>query len=91
MSKVSSSRHFERRNMRQYTYGPSGQYRYHLHNSGASSAKFGPCEVCGEHVSEVWFQSEEQKYERPDHTQGWTYYKCYDLVGHYECIVARQL
>ncbi|MEN6546604.1 MAG: hypothetical protein ABFE07_11215 [Armatimonadia bacterium] len=30
---------------------------YYVRCLGASSVKYGPCEVCGEHVSEMWIRS----------------------------------
>ena len=76
-------------------------YRYHLHNTEHSSAKFGLCRVCQQHCSEVWFQVEEQPYT-PDQdeidfvtSQGltpefWTTYNCNSSVGHRECLEAQQ-
>lgn len=37
-------------------------YRYSLSSTGESSRKFGPCEVCGEHASEVFLQVEEKRF-----------------------------
>lgn len=42
---------------------PGKIYRYHLINTGQSSAKFGNCQVCAGHVSEVWRQVEERQYQ----------------------------
>lgn len=37
-------------------------YRYRLSSTGESSRRFGPCDVCGEHVSEVFLQTEEKRF-----------------------------
>lgn len=34
------------------------KHEYTLRSLGASSAKFGPCELCNEHVSEMHIQTE---------------------------------
>ena len=31
---------------------------YYFRALGASSAKYGPCEVCGQHVAEMWIRSD---------------------------------
>ena len=56
-------------------------YRYKLINTQESSKKYGVCEVCGKHVSEVYHQVEQKQY-----TRGWTHYKCNNLFGHKECL-----
>ena len=38
------------------------EYRYRIQSTGASSHKYGPCEVCGKHVSEVFSQIEQRWY-----------------------------
>lgn len=62
-------------------------YRYRLKSTGAGSAKYGSCEVCGGQVSEMFYQSEECAYLRPDGTQGWTMHKCVGKFGHKECLL----
>lgn len=54
-------------------------YRYKMKSTGHSSAKFGACEVCGNHVSEVFYQTEFKKYSKGwSMIQGW--------FGHKECL-----
>ena len=61
-------------------------YKYRIKSTGDSSAKFGPCEVCGKHASEVFYQVEERKYTRYDDSTGWTRYECRDFFGHEKCL-----
>ena len=44
-------------------------FRYHISTTGHSSARYGPCEICGEHVSEVFCQREEQTYDASEALQ----------------------
>lgn len=60
-------------------------YRYKLTNTQESSKKYGMCEVCGKHVSEVYHQVEEKQYNI-DGKIGWTQHKCSNLFGHKECL-----
>lgn len=60
-------------------------YRYRLSSTGASSDKFGPCEICGKHASEVFLQVEQQKYGEQDNE--WTEYQCKSYFGHKECLL----
>jgi hypothetical protein len=60
-------------------------YRYRLSSTGGSSAKYGPCEVCGQHATEVFQQTEEQAYE-----EGWTQHECQRLFGHEDCLLAKR-
>lgn len=65
------------------------KYRYTLKSTGHSSAKFGLCEVCGKHVSEVFVQTEMQFYE-DEFGSGWTYYECEDYFGHERCLRSKR-
>ncbi len=68
-------------------------YRYRLTNTNHSSSKFGPCEVCQKHVSEVWFQVEERSYQPypdDDPSTPWTRVGCTTLFGHRRCLVAKR-
>ena len=79
-------------------------YRYRLISTGASSHKYGPCKVCGEHATEVFSQVEERSYELPGTLEeqledaakyrgggwGWTHDGCYSLLGHKDCLVNRR-
>ena len=66
---------------------PVGRYVYRITNTGASSAKFGHCEVCGRHVSEVWHLVEGRIYA-PD---AMTYHKCRSVWGHRDCLEAQKI
>ncbi len=64
----------------------NGKYRYILKGTGESSGRYGACEVCKDHCTEVFYQVEEQEYQ-PDK---WTRYECHDLFGHKECLESKQ-
>ena len=60
------------------------KHKYKLTNMGESSVKYGPCEICGKPVSEVWHQSEER-----ETAQGvLTTEGCHNLFGHRGCLAA---
>ena len=66
-------------------------YRYKLKSLGASSFQYGPCDVCDEHVSEVFIQIEERQYWIPGLVEGnWTRWQCFDHFGHKECLESKQ-
>lgn len=68
-------------------------YRYRLVNTGYSSTKYGPCEVCGEYASEVFHQIElrHYKFERNCKVyEGWTTHDCHNLFGHEECLISQR-
>lgn len=60
---------------------PEPEYRYILYSTRASSAKYGPCEVCKKSVTIVCRQVEERRYPG-----GWTREGCHDLFGHEQCL-----
>lgn len=72
-----------------------GTYRYQLRSTRGSSEKYGPCEVCGKHASEVFSQTKERAFQL-DHRDspavlamcpdmiGWAHKG--DLFGHEECL-----
>ena len=64
-----------------------GDHRYTIRALGESSAKYGPCEVCGERVSEVHSQSEEVRCEDAEGVF-WTYVP--GLFGHEGCLRAQR-
>ena len=66
-----------------------GDLRFRLRNTGDSSARLGPCEVCGLHCSEVYLQATLQAYEAPELEGGlgWSYLPGPDF-GHRACLVA---
>ena len=73
-------------------------YRYKLTSLHASSDKYGKCEVCHSHASEVFFQTEEKQFnlDAIDAAQGftepfsWTQHDCTNLFGHKDCLQAAQ-
>lgn len=75
---------------------PVGTYRYRIRSTGASSQKYGPCEVCGEHASEMFSQVEERRYKRAAKIRpemddyGWTQHECYSFYGHKECLIGKR-
>ena len=67
------------------------KYRYKMFRSGGNSDKYGPCEVCGEHVSDVFHQFEEKRYwSKIDKKYSWTCYKCTSLFGHEQCLIGKR-
>ena len=64
----------------------AGKYRYSLRSTGHSSSRYGNCEVCNLHVSDVHIQIEEQEYE----PERWTHFECKTIFGHKECLVSKQ-
>lgn len=64
----------------------AGQYRYRMRNTGHSSTKFGPCEICGNHVAEVFYQVEGTCYAEDDGSLYPTYAGCRSLFGHETCL-----
>ena len=65
------------------------EYNYSLTNTGQSSSRYGNCEVCREHCSEVWHQVETRNYQIGNY-QGQTFGGCRDLWGHKECLESKQ-
>lgn len=66
-----------------------GEYRYRLYSTGDSSAKYGVCEVCGKHATEVFHQVEERAFYYPENGQtymGWTQHLCHSFFGHETCL-----
>lgn len=68
---------------------PVPKYRYRLRSTDASSSKFGPCEICGKHATEVFRQTEELEYddEESETGKGWTQYECRSAFGHESCLI----
>ncbi|MFP3248050.1 MAG: hypothetical protein RXR20_26410 [Paraburkholderia sp.] len=68
--------------------------RYTLKATGQSSERLGACEVCGQHVSEVYLQRGMKMFERPtsiaERRFGWTHHGMTDLFGHADCLVVRR-
>lgn len=67
---------------------PIGGFRYLFKSTGGSSDKYGPCEVCGERVSEVFHQAEEKRCAAKHADDGafWTQHACNSLFGHAACL-----
>jgi len=61
-------------------------YQYRLTSSNQSSQSYGNCEVCGKHVSEVFYQVESVEYE-PGKL---TYYECHNYFGHKDCLLSKR-
>jgi hypothetical protein len=72
----------------------TGEFRYRISSTEASSDKYGKCEVCGKHASEVFLQTEEQYYtiERNGETihEGWTRHECNSYFGHEACLLSKR-
>lgn len=82
------------------------EYRYRLTSTGYSSRRYGNCEICSEHCSEVFIQTENVRYNprrglRNDlpyddnmrnegKPSGWTFYGCFSYFGHEECLLAKR-
>jgi hypothetical protein len=63
-----------------------GHCKYRLETTGDNSAKYGLCEVCHQHVSEVFMQTESRWFDG-QHGCGWTYHRCRVTVfGHKTCL-----
>lgn len=68
------------------------KYHYTMISTRDSSAKYGPCEVCGEHCTEVFHQVEQREFisvEKPDEIS-LTYYQCWDYFGHENCLIGKR-
>ncbi len=63
-----------------------GRYVYRIKSTGHSSARLGGCEVCGEHVTEVFLQVEGLTFDN-DGELAITYADCRDLFGHRGCLL----
>lgn len=57
-------------------------YSYKLSRMDGSSIKYGPCEVCGNFVSDIFYQSESRETKFGVHT----YADCHSLFGHEDCL-----
>jgi hypothetical protein len=58
------------------------EYHYKITQMHASSDRYGPCEVCREFVSDVYYLSESCKRSNNHFTQ----LNCKSLFGHKECL-----
>ncbi|MGB0989279.1 MAG: hypothetical protein ACPGUI_00465 [Halarcobacter sp.] len=63
-------------------------YRYMLNSQRESSARYGNCEVCKKHASEVFYQVEEKAFFNPVSSEhSWTQHNCNSTFGHKECLI----
>jgi hypothetical protein len=61
-------------------------YRYKLIQQHASSDKLGPCEICGEFVSDVFHQMKERQFfSSIDEEVHWAHER--GTFGHQECLI----
>lgn len=65
-----------------------GNFRFTLRSTGESSARFGVCEICSEHCSEVFIQTVAAGYWDEEEKWCWTYFgiKRATLFGHEACL-----
>jgi hypothetical protein len=72
----------------------TGQFRYKIKSMGASSDKYGNCEVCGKRVSDIHLQtSEELVVFEPigDESDGTHWVHRGSVWGHEECLIGIQV
>lgn len=65
------------------------RFVYRMRNTGDSSSKFGPCEVCNRPVSEVFLQTEGRVYEDGGQ-DAITHHETTQYFGHRECLIGQQ-
>jgi len=67
-------------------------YAYRLVNMQEPSSYYGPCEVCKNHVSEVFMMAEMTASPGLNkRMEGYSFYLCTaHLFGHRECLIGRQ-
>jgi hypothetical protein len=67
-------------------------YRYKTTSTGSNSHKYGVCEVCGKHASEVFMQSEQREFfSKLTNKIELTYDDCNThTFGHEECLLKRR-
>lgn len=70
-----------------------GDFVYTLVRTGASSDKYGSCEICGEFAADVYLQRREARIDlNPIHgRKGRTYRGCSTLFGHKECLLRKRM
>ena len=61
------------------------QYRYSVRRLNATSARYGPCEICRQHVSDMCYQMEEKRFSYGGQLH-WTTYECNSRFGHEQCL-----
>ena len=66
-------------------------YHYTMKDLGAGSAKFGPCEVCGQKCDTTYYQSETRDFTSAvTKVSGQTHHGCHHIYGHRECLLAQR-
>ena len=65
-------------------------YKYKIYSTGYSSERFGLCEICNKHVSDVFHQVEGRQYKSGSGKKGWTRFNCHSLYGHKDCLISQQ-
>lgn len=64
------------------------KYKYTLSSTNESSRKYGPCEICCQHASEVFIQTEYKRYEFEHNGTKYEGWKLIDMnFGHKECLL----
>lgn len=66
------------------------KYHYRIRSTRDSSAKYGSCNICGQHASEVFLQIEEKEFfsEETNRTE-LTQFGCRTAaVGHEHCLLS---
>lgn len=68
-------------------------YKYRITSMEKSSDKYGVCECCNKHVSEVFYQNESKYFEYEENGEiekGYSEYKCKSYFGHKECLESKR-
>lgn len=64
-----------------------GETQFRLTNLEDSSAKYGDCEICKKHCSEIYLQTKLEFYDFPeDDASGWSY--AGQGFGHKDCLIS---
>ncbi len=63
-------------------------FTYKINSTGESSKKYGVCEVCKQHASEVFLQTEFKRYEFEHNHKKYEGWKITNILfGHKECLI----
>jgi len=62
-----------------------GKMRYRLSCLNASSAKYGNCEICKNHVSEVFLQTSSEEYKPGSYAERESFF------GHKDCLINQRV
>ena len=68
------------------------KYHYTMISTKDSSAKYGPCEICKKHCSEVFHQIEEREIEAAEEPGKTvlTHAGCWSYFGHENCLIGKR-